>query len=101
MKIYEMPRGAGKTTKLIELAAERGGYIVCPTRRDVDRIMAMTREMKPFVAMPITMTEFLNRRYYARGIREFYMDDLDRCLHALTQVPVAAITLTKEESDAG
>jgi len=101
MEVYQLPRRAGKTSKLIELAAVRGGYIVCPTHRDVEWVMRRMKQMGADAAMPITATELLRRQYSARNIREFYLDDLERILAAITTVPIAANTVTKEEESNG
>lgn len=96
MKAYILPRLGGKTTKLIELAAERGGYIVCLSRKDTERIAYLAQKLNLDIHFPITFQELLDRER-TRGVivKEFYFDDLDRILAAIAgTVSVAAFSMT-------
>lgn len=94
MKVITSP---GKTPQLIQIAAERGGYIVCADTRRVAAITHMAREMDLKIAFPLTFDEFVKRRYHGRNMRELYIDevgDLARAL-ALGLVPIHAITVSE------
>ena len=98
MQVIHWPRGGGKTKKLIEMADNYNGYIVCPSIRDVERIFKMAQDMGKKINFPLTLEDFKHRKYHAPGCKRFYIDDVDRCLQALSGVPIVAITVTKEEA---
>ena len=97
MQIITRARQGGKTTDLIELASKNHYYIVCPTQRDVDHIMRLARKLHRDIPMPITWAAFEEKRYYGQNIKGFVIDNLDRCLSHMTQVPVKAVSLTVED----
>lgn len=97
MQIINRPRGAGKTTELIKLAAERFAYIVCPRHEDCRRIAEHAKTLNLDIPYPITWQEYIEGRYYRKGVREFMIDDIDRCLETTTKAPVTAISINREE----
>jgi hypothetical protein len=99
MKTIIMPRGAGKTTKAIEIAAEGFLYMVVRDRREVQRVAAIARERGLDIPFPLTFDEFLGRQFHGRGIRGFVIDGADALLARLASgVPVAAVTMDAEEA---
>jgi len=99
MKIIVSGRGTGKTTTLIQQSAKEGHYIICHSTREASRICSVAKRMRLHIPMPITYGEFLNRRYYGRGITGFLIDDLDMLLAELSPVLVYTFTITQEEAD--
>lgn len=87
-------RQQGKTTALIDLAHEHGGYIVVRSKSMAGEVADMARKMERNIAFPLTYEEFLNKRYYGKGISKFWIDDADALLQSLTSVPIEGITLT-------
>ncbi len=61
MKQIIMPRGGGKTTALIRLAAESNGYIVCRSMRDARRISDMAAKLGINIRFPLTYLDILER----------------------------------------
>lgn len=98
MHVLVAKRQEGKTSALIALAHENGGYIVCRSKSMCGEIMNMARKMERRIAFPITYEEFIEKRYYGKGISRFYIDDADALLQSLTAVPIEAITLTGGEN---
>ena len=96
MEVIHLPRGGGKTKRLIEIADNYNGYIVAPTQKDAIRIFEMARKMKKDIHMPISFDEFIHRRY-GPFCRRFYFDDLDRSLDDISRLPIIAVTLTKDD----
>ncbi len=94
MKVYRSGRRSGKTTDLIKESARGGGYIVCANLNEVSRIMSVARDMKKDIPMPISFYEFLNKKYYSKGIKSFLIDDADELLQSLTDVEIDSITIT-------
>lgn len=92
MEIIMGSRRSGKTTKLIEMCAENGGYIVCISRHHAHGIAQMARAMKLKIPQSITFDEFISKQYYAQ--ERLYIDDADALLSMLSRVPVVAITMT-------
>jgi hypothetical protein len=100
MKIIVKPRGAGKTHKLIKMCAkDLYSLIVCVDKRAVDATFSQAKEMGVTIPMPLTFEEFRNRNYYGVSVNNFYFDNLDLLIQSLTSIPVAAVTLTKEEDE--
>lgn len=86
-------RRTGRTTAMIRTAAESFAYIVCPDRRQVQHIQRMAQEMGVDILFPITWDDFVNGRYYGRGVRGFVIDNLDLCIQSMTHVPVLAASV--------
>jgi len=94
MRILQMARAAGKTHKLIKLSAERGAYIVCRDEQEAERIFQSALDRELDINFPITYSEFENKRYYGRGIKEFMIDDVDQLLECLARVRISYCTYT-------
>jgi len=92
-------RQSGKTSKLIKMCARNGGYIVCRSKSMCGEIMNMARKMEVSIAFPLTYEEFIERRYFGKGISKFYIDDVDALLGYMTTVPIEAVTFTGSYDD--
>ena len=95
MKIISRPRQAGKTTELIDMAEKRGGYIVCHSIKEAQRIFHTAKEQGKNINLPITYEDLLGERYHGQGIKEFYIDNADYLLQRLTAVPIEAISVNE------
>lgn len=94
MKTHIIPRGKGKTTKLIKKSAETGDYIVCHSLDEANRIQAEAQEMGLQIPLPITYNEFLKKLYYGKVISGFLIDNADVFLQSLSNVPINSITVS-------
>ena len=104
MKVILRPRQSGRTKELIRLCAEaeaRGevSYIICNSQEEASRIYQEAEELNLVIAFPITTTEFIERRYSARNIKNFYFDNVDHFLQAMTNVPIRAVTMELKPND--
>lgn len=82
--IYDKPR-TGKTTELIRRCAEKGGYIVCQDSKQCDDIISMAEEMKCNIPYPMTFSEFVNGKYYAKGVKRVYIDNADMLIKSIAK----------------
>ena len=75
------PRGSGKTTKLLELAAENDGIVVSFNTQYMRRMVQLCDLKKVRV---VSYDMFLSEVYqgYNRG-RKYYIDELECFLHYL------------------
>lgn len=98
MKMLVQPRGAGKTTEAIKLAAERFAYIVCSSHREAHRIAKQARTMGLDIPFPCTFDELLRGEFcHGGGVRAFIVDNVDLLLQQLAgPVPVLAATATED-----
>jgi len=99
MEIIIKPRGGGKTTELIKMAHERGGYIVCRNFTEAQRIYDEARKMELYILFPLAYNEFIDSAYHGSNVREFYIDDAQVLLQQLTAVNIKAITLNVPDSE--
>lgn len=93
MQIIIKGRGQGKTTDLINLSYERGGYIITATHKDAYRIAQQAKDMGLHILFPMTYREAAMHSLPS-NIREVYVDDLDRILPGLFSMKIEAITMT-------
>lgn len=102
MEIVLSPRRAGKTTQLIKMAAEDHLYLVCCTYGEMRRVWLLMLKMKEkgeietLPPQPLTFDEFLEGKYYPRGIKGFLIDNADLLLQRLSYSRIFAITLTSD-----
>ncbi len=99
MKVIHKPRQTGKTTELIKIASQEGGYIVCHSRGEAYRISKTAEEIGKQILFPITYDEYLNGSYRGKNIKAFYIDNVEFLLSIIARgVPVKAVSVNKEES---
>lgn len=92
-KIYREPR-TGKTTELIKMCSNLGGYIVCMDKIRAEQTFEMARDLGFNIPYPITFDEFLSGKYHAKGVKKFYIDNADQLLKKLAKgVWVEAIVM--------
>jgi hypothetical protein len=90
MLINISKRQEGKTTKLVELAIKTNSYLVVSTKDEVSYIQ---HKFQPSPKL-ITFYEFLQKRYYGKGIRNIIIDDADMLLQQLSNIPIIAISMS-------
>ncbi len=97
MKVIVLPRGQGKTKRLLELAQKDFLYIVCINKQEVQRLWGIIVEQKLNIPQPITWYEFIDRHYSGIGTKGFLIDNLDLCIQSMTPVKIHAVSLTEDE----
>jgi len=98
MEIIYKPRQLGKTTEIIKLSAKNGGYIVCMSHSEAERVFQQARTMKLNIPFPITFHEFITGEYYGKGIKSFLIDNAEILLQQISRVPIEAISFTIQSS---
>lgn len=98
MKIIKRGRRNGKTTELIRMCAENGGYIVCRSKEIAKIIQIQAKEMGLSIPLPLSYAEFIKGSYFGRRIEKIYIDDADELLKRLAHgVVLEAITISDPE----
>jgi len=85
IKLIIRPMRGGKTTELIKRCAERGGYIVCRSLEEAGRIFGQAKQMGLKIPFPISYDEFVNRKYYGKGVKKFHIDNIDMLVIYISQ----------------
>lgn len=93
MKVYLRLEKYITTVELIYESAKTGAYIVCPAKKDVERILSAAAKLKLNIPCPLTFYEFLEEKYHGKGIPGFLIDDVDLLLQRLSDVPIDAISI--------
>ncbi len=93
MKTYIIPRGKGKTIKLIKKSSETGDCIVCCSIEEASKIHLKSLDMRLNIQFPITYNEFIKKHYYGSRISGFLIDNADMLLQSLSNVPINIITV--------
>ena len=94
MRTLIIPKGKGKTTRLIKKSAVTGDYIVCFDYDEAVRIQMEAQKMGLKIPLPITFKDFLEKRYYGNNIPGFLIDNIDIILESLSYVPIDSITVS-------
>lgn len=100
MNTIALPRGGGKTTKLIEIAARTGDYIVTKDHITARYTADLAKKMGKVIHFPCTFEEFLRDAYSPR-ISGFLIDDADLLLMLILRrspVPIHAMTISPGEA---
>lgn len=102
MHVIHKERNAGKTTELIALASDEGGYIVCHSHKEAHRISRVAEISGKQIPFPITYDEYLRGSFCGRNIKAFYIDNVDLLLARIAKgVPVKAISINDDCRSAG
>lgn len=100
MKIIAWPRQSGRTTEIIKMCAREGGYIVT---RDLDaayQVREQARIMGLVIPFPLTYREFINKKYYPRGVEKVYIDDVEALLYYIApEVKIEAVSLCRDSGE--
>ena len=95
MRVIEMARATGKTTKLIEISAKSGAIIICRTHYEVDAIQAVAKHMNLKIPTPISYKEILEGRHLSLGtMQKFLVDDVDLFIERIVGRTVTYVTYT-------
>jgi len=98
MRVILGEKGSGKTTKLIEIAAKFGAYIVVRDYRKADEVFKIAKDMGYSIPYPISFFDFIHKKFNGCGISAFVIDDVDSLLQYVAGcVPVLAFSVTTGE----
>ena len=94
MKTIYLERKRGKTTQILQEAANFNGTIVCvdpKITKDQADLMGVS------INYPISHMDFIHGRYSTYDKTKFLIDDVDLLLAAMTRkVPIDCISLSKD-----
>ena len=93
MKVDIRPRLCGKTKDIILKSAAEGIPIVCPTARDMDRIIQTAKNLGVHIPCPIPLISANKLLGYSDVC---YVDDADRILTMIIMPQIKEATLTEE-----
>lgn len=97
MRKIILPRGGGKTDRLIRASASTGCYIVCQSQDEAHVIQSRAMELELSIPLPISFDEFIRQEYYGFRMKGFLIDNLDLLIQKIAgRVPVIAVTLTND-----
>ena len=97
MKIYDMNRGTGKTSLLIQISATRGARIITATENQAKVVKEMAKHMGRNIPEP--MSYFSYKEYKGLIKEEILIDELD-CLiqyHLFPNTKLIAATRSSSE----
>lgn len=102
MKVICGGRRTGRTTKLIEMAAEAEArrevsYIVCLNQKEARRIANQATSMDLNIGFPVTFDEFRHQQLAGQNIQNLFIDNAEFLLQSFTPIRIKAITITDEE----
>ncbi len=97
MKTIHRPRGMGKTTDAIKLAAESFSYIVCINREEAMRVNDQAIRMGLSIPHPITMEDLILKKFHPPGVKGFVIDNAEFLLFRFCgRIELKGITITGE-----
>ena len=60
MKIIDMERGTGKSTEIVNMSEAKNVPILCPNKREKERIKELAKRHKVAIPEPITWEEYVS-----------------------------------------
>lgn len=96
MIIIHSARRAGKTTRLIEISAEKGYHIVTHSIKMTEIILKQAEKMRLLIPSPLTYQHLENQNFRDMEIKGLLIDDLEYFLHKITGGHIKYATLTAE-----
>ena len=77
MKIFNLSRGRGKTTRMLYASEFNNAPILCTTGADKKYIMDMAKWHNINIPEPITIADIVNNRTTGKNINEVLVDEVD------------------------
>lgn len=106
MKIFNLKRGGGKTTRLIYASELHNAPIICMNQLDRNYIIRQAREYGVNIPEPITVQEFVNTKR-GTGVDKVLVDEsmyvMENMLSCVMgrKIEILAATLTTDELERG
>jgi hypothetical protein len=94
VRVIEMGRAMGKTTKLIELSAKTNAVIICRSAENAWAIRRQAEKMDLDIPFPITFQSIRNGRHLGLKAWEYLIDDVDLFIESIVGKPVTYVTYT-------
>lgn len=101
MRIFNLPRGKGKTIRMLYASEYHNVPILCANESNKKHIMDMAHWHDINIPEPITICNLTNHKLQGQGFKGVMVDDMDYVLQALLSqykldVLGATITIDKE-----
>ena len=102
MKIWNRPRGSGKTIRMLYASEYTGNNILVPDKHHADTLELTAKQMNLDIPKVITVNDFVNRRYECS--KNIIIDESIYCLELLIKAirpgtSVSDITLTIDDRE--
>ncbi|EAD6849635.1 replicase [Listeria monocytogenes] len=91
----------GKTTKIIQLSAENGRYILVKDKNEADNLAKLAIKLGLNIPYPVTIQEVGNGKLEGSIIRRdgLYVDNALDLLEQIIAVPIAGASINYEVSE--
>lgn len=105
MKIFNLPRGKGKTMRMLYASEYHNAPILCCDEANKKRIMDMAHWLDINIPEPITAHDITNYKTRGKHINDIVVDDMDCVFRALLSseyhlnMVAGTITIDKEVSN--
>jgi hypothetical protein len=99
MKKIIKPRQAGKTTRLIDISAATGTYILTANRRRAVFVADLAHKQKKNIPFPVTVNDFRIGGFRGTHVNRILIDDADAVLQEIFGIRIEANTMTADPDD--
>lgn len=98
MKIYDIPRGTGKTTRALTISEYNAAPILCSTRRERELLIHEAKKRSFNIPDPITVAELYGRKLPNGVVIDELFSVLKQLIAELNGIPVdiKAVTFSSE-----
>ena len=96
MIIIHSERRGGKTTRLIEISAEKGYHIVTQSLKMSEIISKQAEKMGLSIPLPLTYQHIKEHNFRDMKIKGLIIDDLEYLLHKMTGGKIKYATTSAE-----
>lgn len=100
MKIFNLPRQAGKTTRMLYASEYHNAPILCGNECMKCRISETARQLKINIPEPITIHDIVNHKVKSQGHRGILVDEMDYVLQSVLTpygLDILSATITIED----
>ena len=100
MKIFNLPRRAGKTTRMLYASEYHNAPILCGNEGMKYGITKMAHQLNIDIPEPITIHDIINHRVKTQGYRGVLVDEMDYVLQSILTpygLDILSATITIEK----
>ena len=99
MKIFNLPRQTGKTTRMLYASEYHNAPILCANQATKHYVAEMARQSQINIPKPITIDDIVNHKIKSQGCKGIMVDDIERVLQSILVqygVDILGATITIE-----
>lgn len=100
MKIFNLPRGTGKTKRMLYASEYHNAHILCANATSKKHIMDMAHWLDINIPEPITIQDMANHKSKYQGHRDILVDEMDYVLQSILApygLNILSATITIDE----